>query len=122
MTWFLDDLLARHARDAGGEIALVDGATILTWAELDARATAVAASLAGAGVVAGDRVALMAAAGADGVTGLLGILRAGAVAAPVPSGLTSREVAVALEVLKPSLVLRPRRDRRHRRADSGTRP
>ena len=59
MTWFLDDLLARHARDAGGEIALVDGATLLTWAELDARATAMAASLAGAGVVAGDRVALI---------------------------------------------------------------
>jgi O-succinylbenzoic acid--CoA ligase len=104
VTWFLDELLARHAREAGSEAALVDGATILTWAELDARATAMAASLAGAGVAAGDRVALLAAAGVEGVTALLGILRAGAVAAPVPPGLTSREVAIALEVLEPSLV------------------
>ena len=49
MTWFVDRLLARHARDAGDEIALADGATVLTWADLDARASAVAASLAWAG-------------------------------------------------------------------------
>ena len=105
MTWLPDALLARHARDAGGEIALAAEGTVLTWAELDARISAVAASLAGAGIRAGDRVALIGPADAEGVTALLGILRAGAVAAPVPSGLTSREVAVALEVLAPSLVL-----------------
>ena len=59
MTWFPDVLLARHARDAGGEIALVAGGRGLTWADLDARASAVAASLAGAGIAAGDRVALI---------------------------------------------------------------
>ena len=106
MTWFPDALLARHARDAGGEIALVAGGRGLTWAELDARASAVAASLAGAGIAAGDRVALIGSADADAVTALIGILRAGAVAAPVPAGLTTREVAVALGVLEPSLVLR----------------
>ena len=109
MTWFPDVLLARHARDAGGEIALVAGGRGLTWADLDAWASAVAASLAGAGIAAGDRVALIestGAAGADDVTALIGILRAGAVAAPVPAGLTTREVAVALGVLEPSLVLR----------------
>ena len=106
MTWFADVLLARHAGDAGGEIALATGGTALTWAELDARASALAASLAGAGVVVGDRVALIGSTDADGVAALIGILRAGAVAAPVPAGLTSREVDVALEVLAPSLVLR----------------
>ena len=111
MTWFADVLLARHARQAGGELALATGGaatggTALTWAELDARASAVAASLAAAGIAAGDRVALIGPADADGVAALIGILRAGAVAAPVPAGLTSREVAVALEVLEPSLVLR----------------
>ena len=59
MTWFPDELLARHAREAGGEIALLAGGHGLTWAELDARASAVAASLARAGIVAGDRVALV---------------------------------------------------------------
>jgi O-succinylbenzoic acid--CoA ligase len=106
VTWFPDVLLAGHARHAGGEIALAAGGTALTWAELDARASALAASLAGAGVAAGDRVALVGSADADGVTALMGILRAGAVAGPVPAGLTSREVAIALEVLAPSLVLR----------------
>ena len=106
MTWFPDELLARHAREAGGEIALLAGGHGLTWAELDARASAVAASLARAGIVAGDRVALVGPTDAAGVAGLIGILRAGAVAAPVPEGLTSREVALALEVLAPSLVLR----------------
>jgi O-succinylbenzoic acid--CoA ligase len=106
VTWFPDELLARHAREAGGEIAMLAGGHGLTWAELDARASAVAASLAGAGIVAGDRVALVGPTDAAGVAGLIGILRAGAVAAPVPEGLTSREVALALEVLAPSLVLR----------------
>ena len=106
MTWFPDELLARHARESAGEVALVAGGLRLTWAELDARASAVATSLAGAGVGAGDRVALVGPTDAAGVAGLMGILRAGAVAAPVPDGLTSREVALALEVLAPSLVLR----------------
>ena len=51
-------------------------------------------------------MALIGSTDADGVTALIGILRAGAVAAPVPAGLTSREVAVTLEVLAPSMVLR----------------
>ena len=45
----------RRWRDRAGRSAAVG----LTWAELDARASAVAASLAGAGIAAGDRVALV---------------------------------------------------------------
>ncbi len=106
MTWFADRLLAEHARVAPDELALVDGARTLTWAELDGLASSIAASVAGAGVVPGERVALLGPAGAIDAAAILGILRAGAVVAPVPAGLTARETSTALEVLAPSLVLR----------------
>lgn len=106
MTWFADRLLARHALEAADKVALVDAGRTLTWAELDGLASSVAGSVAGAGMATGDRVALLGPTGATGAAAILGILRAGAVAAPVPSGLTARETAAALEVLAPSLVLR----------------
>lgn len=106
MTWFVDRLLAAHALTAPEEVALVDGGRSITWAELDALATSVARSVTGAGVVAGERVALLGPAGVVDAAAILGILRAGAVVAPVPAGLTAHETAAALEVLAPSLVLR----------------
>jgi O-succinylbenzoic acid--CoA ligase len=106
MTWAADRLLAVHAREAGDEPAVLDGGETLTWAALDASASAVAASLARAGVGAGERVALLGPSRATDAAAILGILRAGAVAAPVPAGLTARETATALDVLAPALVLR----------------
>jgi O-succinylbenzoic acid--CoA ligase len=105
VTWFADLLLAGHAAEAPDEPAVVDGDTRLTWGQLDGRATSVAASLVAAGVGAGERVGLIAPAGAMDVAALVGVLRAGAVAALVPAGLTARETRTALEVLAPALVL-----------------
>jgi O-succinylbenzoic acid--CoA ligase len=106
VTWVADAVLAENARAADDELALVDAGGPVTWAQLDARATAVAASLHRADVAPGDRVALLAPATAADAAAILGILRSGAVVAPVPGGLTAREQAVALEVLAPALVLR----------------
>ncbi|HYO44081.1 MAG TPA: alpha/beta fold hydrolase [Candidatus Limnocylindrales bacterium] len=106
MTWFADRRLAEHARATPDEPALVDGDRTLTWATLDGLASSVAASVAGAGVVPGERVALLGPADAVDCAAILGILRAGAVVAPVPAGLTARETAIALDVLAPALVLR----------------
>ncbi len=106
MTWFADRRLAEHARVAPDDVALVDGARTLTWAELDGLASTIAGSVAGAGIVPGERVALLGPAGAMDAAAILGILRAGAVVAPVPAGLTARETATALGVLAPALVLR----------------
>ena len=106
MTWFADRLLAAHARDHGDEPAVLHGGTVTTWVELDAKASAVAAWLAEVGIGSGARVALVAPATADDIAAILGILRAGAVAAPIPGGLTARETVSALEILAPALVLR----------------
>jgi O-succinylbenzoic acid--CoA ligase len=107
MTWFADRRLADHAREAPDELALVDGDRTLTWAELDGLASSIAASVTGAGVGPGERVALLGPASAVDAAAVLGILRAGAVVTPVPAGLTARETSAALAVLTPSLVLRP---------------
>lgn len=103
--WFADELLAAHARDAGDEVAIAGVVARLTWRALDARATAWAVRVREAGVRPGERVALAGPTSADAIAAVLGVLRAGAVAAPIPAGLTGREVDAALEVVDPVLVL-----------------
>ena len=65
----------------------------VTYAELEARSSGVAACLADAGVKSGDRVALLAQPGADWAIGLFGILRRGAVAVALDPALTGNELA-----------------------------
>jgi fatty-acyl-CoA synthase len=55
----LGDLPRRTARRTPDKLAVVDGATRLTFAELDARVAAAAAALADAGLRPGDRLALL---------------------------------------------------------------
>lgn len=69
--------------------------------ELDARAGALAAALAGDGVAAGDRVALMAANRPEFVIAVLAIWRLGAVAALISPGWKREEVGHALELVRP---------------------
>jgi O-succinylbenzoic acid--CoA ligase len=92
---------ARVVARAGGagRIALVDGSTRWTWADLDDRADAVARGLLTAGVGAGARVAVVALPSAATLATLHGIARVGAVAAPVGTGLTRYELAAAAEVI-----------------------
>ncbi|HEY1571946.1 MAG TPA: amino acid adenylation domain-containing protein [Pseudonocardiaceae bacterium] len=71
--------VARHA-DA---IALVDGDTRLTYAQLDAWAASVAATLVGSGVHPGDRVGVCLPRGARLIAALLGVLRAGCTYVPL---------------------------------------
>ena len=69
----------------------------LTYAELAARARAVAAGLQKLGVRKGDRVALCLANGPALIASFYGIWRAGAVAVPCNPMLTARELARQLE-------------------------
>lgn len=108
--WFLAERLAEHAREAGDEVALVYATGTTTWRELDARADAVARVVRGRlvrgpDVAPASRVAITATPTGDTLAAMVGILRAGGVAALVPPGLTVREVAAAREVLAPALVL-----------------
>lgn len=83
------------ARNSTGE-ALVCGAARFTYSQLDGAAARLAGGLAGLGLAAGDRVALLLANSAEFVIALLGILRLGAVAVPLNMREGPRELAFVL--------------------------
>jgi O-succinylbenzoic acid--CoA ligase len=84
---------------------VIDGDAVTTWAGLDARIETVALALLDAGIPAGGVVAVAGHASTDGMARILGVLRAGGVAAPLPAGQTTAERAAALALLDPALVL-----------------
>ena len=89
------DRLRELASARGDEAAVVDGAASTTWAQLDALA-----DVAAAGVASGELVPFEAPASAATIARILGVLRAGGVAAPLSTGLTAGERATALKVLR----------------------
>jgi long-chain acyl-CoA synthetase len=89
----LASVLAEPARRRPDAIALVEGGTRLSYAQLWRDARAVAAGLADHGVRPGHRVALLAPNVADFVRCYYGILAAGGVVVPVPTLLNEREAA-----------------------------
>src|SRR4051794_17526857 len=86
------DLLRREAARQPRQPALVDGPHRLTYAELDALATAAALALQRAGLEPGERVALRMGTGRDLIAFYLGALRAGLVVVPVNPAYTSPEI------------------------------
>jgi long-chain acyl-CoA synthetase len=87
------DILRDTARRHGDRPALVDGDRRLTWNELDAAVDVAAQGFSAAGLVPGYRVVLLMANSVEFVTSYLGCLRAGLVAVPLNTGLTTGEVA-----------------------------
>lgn len=75
----LAEHLAQISRTRPNALAIVDGETRLTYAQLAAQAGSIAALLAGAGIGRGDRVAVMLSNSADAVRSVLAILQLGAV-------------------------------------------
>jgi HIP---CoA ligase len=90
-------LLAATAERAGDRVALVDGATRLTYGELWDRARAFGGGLVGAGVAPGDRVAIWAPNSARWVVAALGLWEAGAVLVPINTRFKATEAADILE-------------------------
>ncbi len=115
--WSAEGLVRAHAAAVGDAPAIIKGSAVCTWADLDRRCEAVAAAVRGAGAASGAVVAVLAEPSADAIAAILGTMRAGAVVAPVPTGLASPELAAALDVLAPALVLH---DGGHRLAVAGT--
>lgn len=103
--WSAQALVRAQAAAAGDAPAVIDSTGTCTWAELDRRCDAVAAAMREAGVGAGAVVAVQAEPSAEAIAALLGVLRAGAIAAPVPVGLAAPERAAVMELLRPALVL-----------------
>ena len=98
-------LLAASARAHAGRTAVAWDGGVLTYAELDARACALAGALDARGVRPGDRVALTIPNRWQFVVGVLGALKAGATVAPLDPLLTGDERAAIIADLAPRLVV-----------------
>ena len=93
-------LLHHYLRDAAAltpdAIALVDGETELTYAELDVQSDRVASRLIELGVTRGDRVGIYLPKSAEGVIGIYAVMKAGAAYVPIdPSAPISRVTYIA---------------------------
>jgi long-chain acyl-CoA synthetase len=91
------DILRDTAQRHGERLALVDGDRRLTWSDLDAAVDKAAQGFSAAGLVPGYRVILLLANSIDFVTSYLGILRAGLVAVPLNTGLTTSEISTVIQ-------------------------
>jgi long-chain acyl-CoA synthetase len=98
----LSELVLRHPAD---DRALHDGERWTTWGELRARAAAVSAALGASHVEDGARVAIIRPSSVEFVADYLGVLAAGAVAAPLNPNSPPAELADELVRLEPSTVL-----------------
>jgi len=87
------DLLREHARARPGSAALVAGDTTLSYAELDALADRIAASLQRDGIGPGEAIAICAPASIRYVALFLGALRAGVAVAPLSPSVTPDTLA-----------------------------
>ena len=93
----LSDVFSRVAAEHAQAIAVVDAAGSLSYAELDRRASRLAARLRSAGVVQGDVVGVMLDRSASAVVTILGILKAGAAYLPLDRAHPPERLAFALE-------------------------
>jgi acyl-CoA synthetase (AMP-forming)/AMP-acid ligase II len=102
-------VLSEIAREAGqrfGDRAVVVAADgVLTYAELDRAADALAVQLAQRGVTAGDRVGLLLPSGGDWVVAAVAVSRLGAVFAGISPTLSVPERATLISLLRARLTL-----------------
>jgi acyl-CoA synthetase (AMP-forming)/AMP-acid ligase II len=86
-------MAAATAEQGGDRLAVADGDTRLTWAELHDEARTFGAALVASGVEPGDRVALWAPNSAEWIVAALGLFSAGAVLIPVNTRFKGAEAA-----------------------------
>ena len=99
------EALGHWARARPAARALSAGTEELSYAEVADAVDALAARLAGAGVEAGDRLALLASNRVEWALGFLAGLRSGAVVVPLNTHLSPREIGRQLDACDPRLVL-----------------
>ncbi|QFR97692.1 amino acid adenylation domain-containing protein [Streptomyces tsukubensis] len=104
----LDRFAATVAHARSGDIAVTAPDGRLSFPELDARSDRVAALITSAGVPSGAPVAVLLPRSTESVAALLGVLKAGAVYAPVDESLPDARVEAVLEDARPHLVLTTR--------------
>ena len=99
------DALRRHADARPRDIALIRDREIWRHERLAYEVDRLARALTGLGVKRGERVALHMANLPEMGVACLACLRLGAVAAPLPTGATTEELASLLERLRPALYI-----------------
>ncbi|MEV0456703.1 non-ribosomal peptide synthetase/MFS transporter [Catellatospora methionotrophica] len=99
------DLLHRQASATPDAVALVDGDTTFTYAELHHRANRLAHHLTGCGVGPGTRVAVCAPRGAALVTAVLAAVKAGAAYVPLDPDYPARRLEFMLGDCQATLLL-----------------
>ncbi|MFE7076904.1 amino acid adenylation domain-containing protein [Streptomyces sp. NPDC057620] len=92
-----------HARS--GDIAVTAPDGLASFAELDARSDRIAALLRTSGAGPGDPVAVLLPRSVDSVAALLGVFKAGAVCAPLDTGLPAGRIEAVLDDVRPALVV-----------------
>ncbi|MFN2587590.1 MAG: amino acid adenylation domain-containing protein [Actinomycetota bacterium] len=102
---FVHERVAAHARSSPDATALVSGDAELSYGELDARAAAVAAHLAGAGVGRGDVVAIGIARSFGQVVAALGALKAGAAYLPMDPAYPDKRLAFMIDDARPAALV-----------------
>ncbi|MHA6668772.1 AMP-binding protein [Homoserinimonas sp. A447] len=98
--WTADRALATPSR-----VAVDDRGVVVTYAELDARASRLAAALLDAGYGVGDRVATVTGNSSDHVVVFFACAKAGLVLVPLSWRLSPRELAIQLDTADPALLL-----------------
>ncbi|MFT4086261.1 MAG: AMP-binding protein, partial [Gordonia sp. (in: high G+C Gram-positive bacteria)] len=101
----VSEQIAAAARRHADREALRFGDVTVSYADLDARARALAGALASRGVGAESIVAVRLERGVDMVVALLGVLRAGAAYLPIDPSYPAARIAYMLDDAQPSLVL-----------------
>jgi amino acid adenylation domain-containing protein len=89
----IQHLLSAAAKDRGDAIAVVDGERELSYADLDARSDALAATMIERGVGAGDRVGLLLEKSLESVVAIYATLKAGAAYVPLDDQAPVRRLA-----------------------------
>jgi long-chain acyl-CoA synthetase len=87
------DLVRQHAAARPAQRAAVQGERSVTWAQLDAMADRIAASLQRDGVQPQQRIAICGANSLEYIALFIGALRAGAAVAPLPTGAQPAQLA-----------------------------
>ncbi|WP_217211434.1 non-ribosomal peptide synthetase/type I polyketide synthase [Streptomyces sp. AC550_RSS872] len=101
----LHGLFERQARRTPDAVALVSGATNVSYRELDRRANTLAHDLRSRGAVRGERVALLLPRGPELIAAVLGVLKSGAAYLPLDPSLPTPRLAALLEDGTPVLLL-----------------
>lgn len=96
---------ADRARTAPDAVAIDDRGVVVTYRELDERASGLAAAFRVAGYAIGDRVATITGNSADHVVLFFACAKAGLVLVPLSWRLSPRELAEQLEIAEPALLL-----------------